>query len=125
MTTKYLHLFPEQLKESHGHYTDATLARCGQLVGPLSEAIDTIFGAALAENSLYLHRRRDKHRSDNVCELVSCCLQEKLFKVTPGRQHQSFPLFRHEVDIKNPERFGKKMAQLSDKLDKWRRVVAD
>ena len=50
----YLHLFPEQLKEPHGNYTDATLARCGQLVGPLFETTDTIFEAVLAENLLYL-----------------------------------------------------------------------
>ena len=98
-----------QLKEAYGRYTDSTLDQCSQLVGPLAEATDIVFGAKMAENFLYLHCRRSKHRTTNAADLAQQLFQEDLFSVFSGRQHQSFPEYAFYPDICNPQGFASKM----------------
>ena len=61
----------DQLKEAFGRYTNSTLDQCSQLVGSLAEATDTymVFGAKMADNSLYLQHQCSKHRTTNAADL--------------------------------------------------------
>jgi hypothetical protein len=52
-------------------------------------------------------------------------LAEDLFSIIPGRQHHAFPEYVYSPDIRNPQRFGPKMKELSTRLDKRHTVIVD
>ena len=98
-------LFKDLLDSSMGRYTNTTIQRCGQIIGPLGEALDSVFDSKIVENELYRHRRRSENRDKNV------------------RQHKAFPDFSYFENQVNAGQFKAKMLQLSKNLDKRRRVI--
>ncbi|VDI47021.1 Hypothetical predicted protein [Mytilus galloprovincialis] len=116
-------LFKELLSCAKGQYTNATIQRCSQIIGPLGEALDTVFDSQVVENELYRHRRRSGNRDENVKQLISFLQNDKLFAFTVGRNHKAFPDFQFSENPSNPGQFQPKMIQLSKKLDKRRRVI--
>ena len=48
-------LFKDFLDSAKGRYTDNTIQRCSQIVGPLGEAMDNMFDSQRIEHELYLH----------------------------------------------------------------------
>ncbi|CAC5389594.1 unnamed protein product [Mytilus coruscus] len=116
-------LFKELLSCAKGQYTNATIQRCSQIIGPFGEALDTVFDSQVVENELYRHRRRSGNRDGNVKQLISFLQNDKLFAFTVGRNHKAFPDFQFSENPRNPGQFQPKMIQLSKKLDKRRRVI--
>ena len=116
-------LFKELLAGARGRYTNTTIQRCSQIVGPLGEALDTIFDERIVEKEVYRHRRRNQNRDTNVQRLVRYLSNDKLFAHVNGRQHRAFPEFTLTENPRRPENFAAKMLQLSKRLDKRRRVV--
>jgi hypothetical protein len=118
-------LYKDLLDSAKGRYTDSTLQRCSQIVGPLGEALDSVFDSQVIENELYRHRRRDVNRDVNVEKLLSYLKDEALFTETPDRAHRAFPNFVHNENPKFPGKYMGKMKQLSKRLDKRRRIILD
>lgn len=116
-------LFKDLLDSAKGRYTNTTIQRCSQIVGPLGEALDGVFDSKVVENELYRHRRRHEDRDKNVEELISLLSKENLFDFIPGRTHKTFPDFQFTENPRNAGQFIAKMTQLNKKLDKIRRVV--
>jgi hypothetical protein len=54
-------LFKDPLESAKGRYTDTTIQRCSQIIGPLGEALDNVFDTDVVENAVYRHRRRPKN----------------------------------------------------------------
>lgn len=63
-------LFKDLLESAKGRYTDTTIQRCSQIVGPLGEALDVVFDSNVVENEIYRHRRRAQNRDGNVIRLI-------------------------------------------------------
>jgi hypothetical protein len=70
-----------------GRYTNTTIQRCGQIIGPLGEALDSVFDSKIVENELYRHRRRSENRDKNV------------------RHHRAFPDFSYSENPVNAVQF--------------------
>ena len=51
-------LFKDLLESAKGRFTDTTIQRCSQIIGPLGDALDNVFDTRIVENELYRHRRR-------------------------------------------------------------------
>ena len=98
-------LFKDLLGSAKGRYTNTTIQRCGQIIGPLGEALDSVFDSKIVENELHRHRRRSENRDKNV------------------RHHRAFPDFSYSENPVNAGQFKAKMLQLSKNLDKRRRVI--
>lgn len=111
------------LDSSAGRYTDSTIDRCSQLVGPLGQALDKIYDENLVEKEVYRHRRRHVTRDENVNLFVQLLARDQLFKNTPGRAHKAFPNFVHSETPKKACKYLPKMRYLSKRLDKRRRNV--
>ena len=116
-------LFKDTLDAAKGRYTENTLQRCSQIIGPLGESLDTVFDAKVIENEIYRHRRRAQNRDQNVAKLISFLQPSELFSLTCGRFHKAFPYFHHRGAPKFPGKFPGKMKQLSKRLDKRRAAV--
>ncbi|CAG2194617.1 unnamed protein product [Mytilus edulis] len=117
-------LFKDLLDSAKGRYTNNTIQRCSQIVGPLGEALDSVFDSKVIENELYRHRRRNLDRDLNVSKMITFLGDESLFSQTPGRHHRAFPKYFHNENPKFPGKFQGKMKQLSKRLDKRRRIIA-
>lgn len=116
-------LFKDLLDSAKGRYTNTTIQRCGQIIGPLGEALDSVFDSKIVENELYRHRRRSENRDKNVRQLIALLQKENLFSFIHGRHHRAFPDFSYSENPVNAGQFKAKMLQLSKKLDKRRRVI--
>ena len=116
-------LFKDMLDAAKGRYTETTLQRCSQIVGPLGESLDVVFDSKVIENELYRHRRRAQNRDKNIVQLVSFLQPNDLFSIVCGRHHKAFPQFRYSENPKTPGKFSLKMKQLSKKLDKRRAAI--
>ena len=86
-------LFKDLLESAKGRYTDTTIQRCSQIIGPLGDALDNVFDTRIVENELYRHRRRAQNRDSNVSRLVGILGKENLFSIIHGRRHSAFPDF--------------------------------
>lgn len=64
-------LFKDMLDGAKGRYTETTLQRCSQIVGPLGESLEVVFDSKVIENELYRHRRRAQNRDKNIVPLIS------------------------------------------------------
>lgn len=107
-------LFKELLDSSvKGQYTNTTIQRCSQIVGPLGGALDVVFDLKVVENELYRHWRRSENRDGNVKQLITFLQKVKLFSFTAGRYHIAFPDFKFSENPRNPRQFKAKMNQLS------------
>lgn len=93
-------LFKDLLDSAKGRYTNTTIQRCGQIIGPLGEALDK-----------------------NVRQLIALLQKENLFSFIHGRHHRAFLDFSYSENPVNAGQFKAKMLQLSKKLDKRRRVI--
>ncbi|CAC5386074.1 unnamed protein product [Mytilus coruscus] len=118
-------LFKDLLDSAKGRYTNNTIQRCSQIVGPLGEALDSIFDSKVIENELYRHRRRNVDRDLNVSGMITFLSDESLFLRTSGRHQRAFPEYFHNENPKFPGKFQGKMKQLSKRLDKRRRIIVD
>ena len=116
-------LFKDLLEAAKGRYTDTTIDRCSQLIGPLGEALDVVFDANVIEKEIYRHRRRAGNRDANVSRLIEFLDPEQLFADYPGRHHSAFPEFSYDETPRQSGKFVAKIKQLSTKLDKRRLVV--
>ncbi|KAJ8304619.1 hypothetical protein KUTeg_018202 [Tegillarca granosa] len=70
-------LFKDMLEGAKERYTEETIQRCGQLVGPLGEALDNIFEINIVEQELYRHRRRECKRDGNIEKFILMMKNEK------------------------------------------------
>ncbi|VDI05718.1 Hypothetical predicted protein [Mytilus galloprovincialis] len=118
-------LFKDILDAAKGRYTKTTIQRCGQIVGPLGEALDSVFDSQIIEKELYRHRRRESNRDKNVERMITFLQGDDLFSTINGRHHRAFDPFVHNENPKFPGKFQPKMKQLSKRLDKRRRVIVD
>jgi hypothetical protein len=118
-------LFKDLLSSAKGRYTDITIDRCSQIIGPFGEALDSVFDVNIVENEIYRHRRRTVNRDSNVQNLVEFLQTEKLFEVRSGRFHQGFKDFQYSENPKQAGKFAGKMKQLCKRLDRRRHVVID
>lgn len=118
-------LFKDLLDSAKGRYTDSTIQRCSQIVGPLGEALDAVFDSNIIENELYRHRRRNANGDANVDGMISFLQEDSLFKKTAGRYYRAFPDYIHNENPKFPGKFQGKMKQLSKRLDKRRKIVVN
>ena len=118
-------LFKDLLDSAKGRYTNTTIQRCSQIIGPLGEALDVVFDSKIVENELYRHRRRSENRDKNVAQLIGLIQNENLFSFVPGRHHRAFPDFVYSENPVQAGQFKAKMLQLSKKLDKRRRIILD
>ncbi|KAK3102767.1 hypothetical protein FSP39_013804 [Pinctada imbricata] len=116
-------LFKELLTSAKGRYTDTTIQRCSQIVGPLGEALDDIFGEKMVENEIYHHRRRSHNRDANIAKFLTFLKNDQLFQVIPGRQHRGFPNFTYTENVKKSSKFQAKMKQLSKRLDRRKNII--
>lgn len=116
-------LFKDLLASAKGRYTDTTIDRCSQIIGPFGEALDSVFDANVVENEIYRHRKRTVNRDENVARLVEFLEKEKLFDIHAGRSHHAFKYFDFTETPKQAGKFACKMMQLSKKLDRRRQVV--
>ena len=89
-------LFKDLLGAAKGRYTDTTIQRCSQIVGPLGEALDVAFDTKIVENEIYRHRRREQNRDKNVEGLISFLKNDDLFAHIVGRKHRAFPDFNYD-----------------------------
>ncbi|CAC5388947.1 unnamed protein product [Mytilus coruscus] len=118
-------LFKDILDAAKGRYTKTTIQRCGQIVGPLGEALDSVFDSQIIEKELKRHRRRESNRDKNVERMITFLQGDDLFSTINGRHHRAFDPFVHNENPKFPGKFQPKMKQLSKRLDKRRRVIVD
>ena len=118
-------LFKDLLDSVKGRYTDSTIQRCSQIVGPLGEALDNMFDSQIIEHELYRHRRRDANRDKNVGSMITLLKYECLFSEIESRCHRAFAEYSHNENPKFPGKFQGKMKQLSKRLDKRRRNIVD
>ncbi|XP_060559101.1 uncharacterized protein LOC132719356 [Ruditapes philippinarum] len=118
-------LFKDLLESAKGRYTDLTIQRCSQIIGPLGEALDSIFDVNIVQQEVYRHRYRAVNRDENVLRLIQFLADENIFKIVPGRKHNAFPDYDININPGKPEAFAAKVIQLSKRLDKLKSVVLD
>ena len=118
-------LFKDLLESAKGRYTDTTIQRCSQIIGPLGDALDKVFDTKIVENELYRHRRRAQNRDNNVLRLMEILSEDKLFSTIPGRRHSAFPDFDLNETPKQAGKFSAKMKQLSKRLDRRKAIIID
>ncbi|OWF48543.1 Chromatin modification-related protein png2 [Mizuhopecten yessoensis] len=116
-------LFKDQLESAKGRYTDETIQRCDQIIGPLGESLDEIFDERVIENELYRHRRRAKNRDSNVQKLVNSLLSEDLFKTISGRKFKAYAGFEFSENLHLAGQYQHKLDKLSANLDQRRNVT--
>lgn len=51
-------LFKDLLGSAKGRYTDTTIQRCSQMIGPLGDSLHKVFDTNIVDNELYRNRRR-------------------------------------------------------------------
>ena len=106
-------LFKYLLEAAKRRYTDKTVYRCTQIVGPFGEALDCVFDSNVVENEVYRHRRRAQNRDGNVSRLIEFLQLEDLFVEQVGRYHKGFPgLKLYFVNPKQARKFPAKMKRL-------------
>ena len=116
-------LFKDLLTAAKGRYTQSTIQRCGQIVGPLGESLDVVFDSQVIEHALYRHRRRSQNRDKNVHHLVEFLQEDDLFGLHLGRYHRAFPEFNHCETPKLAGQLSSKLKQLSKRIDRKRGIV--
>ena len=116
-------LFKGLLESAEGRYTDTTVQRSNQLIGPLGEALDHVFDSNAVENEIYRYPRRAQNRDSNVSRLIEILKNEELFDYRVGRKHRTFVVFQYSINPKVSGQFIAKIKQLSQRLDKRRGVV--
>ena len=115
--------FKEMLKRSRGTYTKAQVQRCCQLSGAFGRYLDDIFMTSLtATEDQKPHHQSTKYDTD-VQQFLEGYKDECLFDFIPGRQHSSFPNFKHAVVLNAPEKMGSKLVKLSQCMDRWKEFV--
>lgn len=116
-------LFKDLLDAAKGRYTDSTIQRCSQIIGPLGEALDVVFDSNIVENEIYRHRRRTQNRDGNVSTIIKLLYDEELFIHHDARVHSAFPGFSLSVNPKQASKFPAKIKQLSTRLDRLKNIV--
>ncbi|KAH3741064.1 hypothetical protein DPMN_047782 [Dreissena polymorpha] len=118
-------LFKDLLDAAKGRYTDLTIQRCSQIIGPLGGALDSVFDSNVIQHEIYRHRYRDCNRDTNVSRIIELLHDEQLFTNVPARYHNAFPGYVYNINPKQPGGFAAKIKQLSLRLDRLKKVVID
>jgi len=112
------------LKRSRGQYTSQQVKRCAQIGGEFGKTIGKLVAESAGTHMISASQKTPGKYNADIREFVESFRADGLFDVHPGRQHPSFEGFMARKVVKNPEKLGRRLAELSRDFDLWRRIAA-
>ena len=111
------------LKRAKGVYTPSQINRCAELSGGSFRDLLRLFSLHFGNQLKFVESSRKASTNEDVLKFVRSYSADGLFDHIPGRQHESFPAFQHRHIVRDPAKLGKKLVELSKKMDKERNRI--
>jgi hypothetical protein len=114
--------FTDNLRNSHGQYSDKVVGRCSQLVGSLGKAVEAVYTAEVIRKQSYSAKTKRVNTKTSVINFVNEYQDDGLFHHVAGRRHSAFPDFRNQMTIDKPDKLRGRFIKYSHKLNAERSV---
>nr|XP_002736791.1 PREDICTED: uncharacterized protein LOC100378528 [Saccoglossus kowalevskii] len=109
--------FKDNLKHTHGQYSDSQVARTSQLVGNLGSKMDQAYFSKVIDIHISRTRASKESYVDDVRKFILTYRHDGLFDVVDGRRHKDFPDFENKITIEMPQKLRTRLHKYSTNLD--------
>ena len=111
------------MQHTRGRYTEEATNRSAEMSGEYFRTIQGVLGKELGDTTVQ-HKSDAFSNSADVLQFVKCYKDDGLFSHQRGREHQTFPQFKHRFSLRQPEKLGAQLASLSSAKEKWQNIKA-
>ena len=106
-------------------YTTDQIKRCSKISGTFQKEVRGMLKNVTLNSPIPYDEqshRSPKHDKD-VQKFIKDYTNDELFSYCPPRNHNAFPEFKHECELKSPYKLGVFLQKQSQTMDKWKAIA--